>query len=774
MGKLNSFISALVSISMLMNPLAFAADSSPGPSGAEAPGSNVDVMDYAFDVERASRFFDKYGSIVPKQPDVWGESRLARYRQQFETEMAKDIDDFKTTMQAALGRSDQAYLTMALSLNAAAGGEAGGGPLQNLTGKLGNATTAIENMQKLVEAYKKLQELLNLRKKVQQQAAQKAKDAASDGQDNGAGNGGDDDGDGGDDNNAGGGADNDGGGDAGDGNGGDSDGDTTANGDDTGEDQPAPAGEEDDVASLVTAMDKLVQRTKFGDLIQGAQIGLDPSLYLDQKATYLRHLEEIRRINEGDDTADSAGYGLYLLRIPVSVNPGNQTKTGYGAEATFVVSRPPLTASQINKIMEDLVLSDVTEMLANPISKMLKTWWKIKEAASGTDSDVSQSAKEFALLAPAAPFGAFQQSYMSPGLPEIDILEGFSERLMETYKETDTEDKKAGKLKAEAGEAFKAIAETVGSHAPLDSFAARRSLFPLPPSQAQDVLGTWQLRTITESVAEKVGSEAEPAQIQAILRAEFEAACDHLQSLRLFEPQDQRVDELKHLDSPAQIAEKILAGRLDEVKLQRAEFIRALDKVTGIKSEYLNDLGQEKLHTYVPEAERPEPAPAKMAATKASAWFVYVCTGLFNHAMTVDIKSVVGSETFPAGTPNYYDGTMTKVELSVFNRYVDERWPLHVFALEPASEDQNVDDRFSERREMQLALAASFMMGNISARTMLNFARRFEMDMKTIALNRTVVAFAHGEKTFGWKFYPRVQTPQPGSNIEQLYRTMWG
>src|SRR5262249_28155516 len=41
-------------------------------------------------------------------------------------------------------------------------------------------------------------------------------------------------------------------------------------------------------------------------------------------------------------------------------------------------------------------------------------------------------------------------------------------------------------------------------------------------------------------------------------------------------------------------------------------------------------------------------------------------------------------------------------------------------------------------------------------------------------LNRTVVGFAHGDDTFGWYFYPRVQTPpEESSNIEALARLIW-
>ena len=61
-------------------------------------------------------------------------------------------------------------------------------------------------------------------------------------------------------------------------------------------------------------------------------IGVDPTVYLDEKKRFLEHLNEIRRISLGPDQNDSSGYGLYLVRLPVSITPGECTYQGYGAE----------------------------------------------------------------------------------------------------------------------------------------------------------------------------------------------------------------------------------------------------------------------------------------------------------------------------------------------------------------------------------------------------------------------------------------------------------
>src|SRR5262245_59201396 len=73
----------------------------------------------ACDVDHLEKHIDKYGSVVAKIPDVWGESRLTKYREEFEKEMFKEFDEFKPTLQGSIWRSDQAYFANAFALSAA-------------------------------------------------------------------------------------------------------------------------------------------------------------------------------------------------------------------------------------------------------------------------------------------------------------------------------------------------------------------------------------------------------------------------------------------------------------------------------------------------------------------------------------------------------------------------------------------------------------------------------------------------------------------------------
>ena len=76
----------------------------------------------AQEIDYLEHHIDTYGTVVPKSPDVWGQARLTKHRQEYERTMEKQLGAFKETMQGAIRRSDEAYLGMALSLGSASKG----------------------------------------------------------------------------------------------------------------------------------------------------------------------------------------------------------------------------------------------------------------------------------------------------------------------------------------------------------------------------------------------------------------------------------------------------------------------------------------------------------------------------------------------------------------------------------------------------------------------------------------------------------------------------
>ena len=100
-------------------------------------------------------------------------------------------------------------------------------------------------------------------------------------------------------------------------------------------------------------------------------IGLEPTILLDEQSRFLLHLQELRRITvAGDDTADMPGYGLYLLRMPVSLLPGDKTFKGKGASVT-VQAGHALPPNLLPTTFRDFVTNDLAAVLAPFIEQLL-------------------------------------------------------------------------------------------------------------------------------------------------------------------------------------------------------------------------------------------------------------------------------------------------------------------------------------------------------------------------------------------------------------------
>ncbi len=112
-------------------------------------------------------------------------------------------------------------------------------------------------------------------------------------------------------------------------------------------------------------------KDRFAGLGQAdGSLGLEPQVYLDEKIRYLDHLNELRRINLGDDVSDSAGYGLYLVRMPVSIQPGSLTKEGWGALLTATV-RPEFSPDFLASTYRNLVINDLVDQLAPVVAQLI-------------------------------------------------------------------------------------------------------------------------------------------------------------------------------------------------------------------------------------------------------------------------------------------------------------------------------------------------------------------------------------------------------------------
>ena len=141
---------------------------------------------------------------------------------------------------------------------------------------------------------------------------------------------------------------------------------------------------------------------------------------------------------------------------------------------------------------------------------------------------------------------------------------------------------------------------------------------------------------------------------------------------------------------------------------------------------------------------------------------IAVEAGLLDSQLRVDMKRVLGKDGGDdpeVDAMRFYSPKPDPAAEEKFRQYVTKRWPLITFAVDPVVDQQNIADASSVKRDLQLALAFAFSTGQINFNQLTQFQRRIEVDAETIALNRTVTSFAHGNDTFGFRFSPRFQNP---------------
>ena len=597
------------------------------------------VADLAARIAWLEHHLDVYGSIVAKQPDVWGQSRLTRHRMQYEQQMERQLGAFTERTSAAIRRSDQAFLGLALAMQSAAGRRrtTADVPVPEVTTS-NNVVTSIQGLL------------------------------------------------------------------------------PTTN---------EAAGRADPVVIARTAPFAAVPNPAalpFDD----QPLALEPTVHLDQLSRYLNHLNQLRRINEGDDTADSPGYALNLVRIPVSILPGKRTHQGHGAEIT-ITAEPLLGEDLLPVTFRNLVVNDLVDMIAPALTWCVNDPECVAWAATITG----------AAPTPAAPAEA-RRGFLA-------AVEGLRSKL-----------------------------PTI-TPAPAPSVKTRRSRLPIPFTQLADVAGIEQIAILIRDTRAALANHPANApcigymDVRGHLAEELDSAWDFLS-----------LDARRHVweELPAWNLAALVRGRhVRDLAAARCRFFTAVG--TG-------DEGGPELIPALPaadpagaccEADQPV-APLCRTTTAVLAWGILVESALLDERLATDVRESTaarGRQVSLDARPAPFFGPCPAPEARVaFADYVRCRWPIRVFALDPVSEEQNVDDAYARRRELQIAMATAAASGRLNAQAMARFTRRLEQDMAVIAINKTAVGFSHGADTFGWRFYPRVQTPPVRGGLAALGETICG
>ncbi len=577
---------------------------------------------------------DCFGTIVAKEPDVWGQGRLTRARIEYEDEMQKQLGLFTERTSASIRRSDQAFLGMALAIQSASGSRRT--PQETAVPDASGSASVINTIQGMLPTTN--------------EAAARA-----------------------------------------------------------------------DAVTIARTAPFATPANPGGIRFDDEPLALEPTVHLDQLSRYLNHLNELRRVNEGDDSSDAPGYALALVRLPVSITPGGRTRKGHGAEIT-VIAEPCLGDDLLPTTFRSLVVNDLVDIIAPAL-----TWAVNDHECLSWASTIVQPA--------ASP--PQRQGVMAA---------------MQSLR---------AKLPAASP-----------SMAP--SLKTRRSRLPIPFSQLVDVAGVEQIAILIRDTHAALATHPETRpcidymQVRGLLAEELEAAYDFL-----------AIDSHRDLwqELPEWNLATLVRGRQSrELAALRCRFFSAVG--TGDEAG-LELIGHEANEDAGPCCERPQPMPPICRSTTAVlAWAILVESALLNDRLITDTREAAtarGHAPLHGGCAGPFFGPDPAPDArAAFASYVRTRWPIRVFALDPVRDEQNVDDAYARRRELQIAMAMASANGRLNAQAMQRYTRRLELDMATIQLNQTAVGFSHGADTFGWRFYPRVQTPPTRGGLSTLGETICG
>ena len=725
------FVVWTICISLTLQGSAIAGD---GPFGFITWERRTQVEQLASRIDEMERNLDEYGSVVIKTPDVWGESRLMRHRADVETQLRARLNGFNFRINAVQATRDAAFLATAIAIQEQiAAGAAATATTPAITGDVGALTGAAPTGTNVNNV-----------------------NAATSGM---IGN---------------------------------------------------PTGNSDSF---------LVPRSKWGGFLANVDgktpaqlsVGIEPVIELDQLNRYLQHLNELRRLNEGDDNTDTPGYALNLIRIPVSVLPGRKTQEGFGAEVQLTID-PYISEEILPVAFKDFVINGVLDRIALDVLQIaqaakleeLNEFSQLPKSESNTTkppkTDASSQGTELTPspvpLVPPERTGVFRENAPSSRAFLVSYLDD-----RKTYSLQELlSGRPLGKLH-EFREELKSIEDDSGEE--LNKAAIR--VFQLPESEVTivDEKGNQASKQVTVEAISQFERIAQLSRLANINHRGQAVSPSHRTSINgttlgrvanfvysslvasgWNEDEEVHSDErFEHgLTMPATetlLREELISAYrfLSEPSLmplwtefctpdlaRRAREHRRTNPLGSVPTVDSLQLHRERFFERVSQTI-PE---ARHSVTDALAWQIIVESALLNEQLIKDMRetaSLKNCQCIPQEWTEFFGPNPPVEARYAFREYVRCKWPIHVFALDPVTQDQNIADSFSQRREMQMSLAIAAANQGMGGQALSRFVRRLEYDLETIELNRTAVGFSHGDNTFGWQFFPRVQTPPIPSNL---------
>jgi len=391
-------------------------------------------------------------------------------------------------------------------------------------------------------------------------------------------------------------------------------------------------------------------------------VALEPTVDLDEHSNYLNHLNQLRRINAGDDLTDRPGYGLYLVRIPVTLSPGPRSRRGKGAIIT-VSAKSLMTRDTLRNTLRNTVINETVNNLTQAIGTSPS---KDGEPTSGP------GAGSFSLV-------SYADTEVFYGPQSITLLKKEAERLL------------------------------------------ARDLADEPHHRSARV-ADW-LRGELEASYQLLEEAATPVRAG--------------QSVAMLDPLEEVGDLVMHRDYTK-------LARLQLASTQDQQVLRAGGRASRLEDD--------------------DPGAHRRRTSNFLGYALRIQAAAVNRRLKQDMI-----DQDPALKPDalkkvcFFEPNASEEAMRLFEKYVDEKWPLRVYAIEPVIAQQNVADGFGRRTQSAFDLAAVAPLGPLKALSGLASVglaseRRRAEDENAIRLNPTMVGFGAGERSFGWIFYPRIQT----------------
>jgi len=676
-------------------------------------GKDDSIEELANNIDWLEHYLDEWGTIVAKHPAIWGEARLTRHRDEYERVMFAELGHFQDRLNATIQTSDQNYLLNIFSLTSAV--NRGPTPILNLSPDQQKAFTPV--------APKDLKAI----------APSPATDDAT----------------------------------------------------------PHPF-------RPVSQANEL-----------SAKVMVEPIVDLEHRSHYVKFLQELRRINEGDDTSDSPGYALNLVYLPVSVLPGRKTRAGFGAEVT-ISATPVLSEALLGDTFRNLVVRDVVDQIALAVVRQAE-----KGTPSRSKSEILKDILDVQRQLAQAQCELKELKLLVDSLDQVNLTDDQLSRLRELFQSAIPVDTKypmqreftQETAKRDAKRYVEAACQRLDSiessarikissleqklaelTAELESFVSghqgagarsRKARHALPGSAMVAVFGeNVFLATANQLLSTYKGAQvrwsggdkSEESRIhlldaQQFLSAELQGAYDLLGTA------EAAPHLVQAIQGDGRTLGTLIRNRCDEeIDDRRSRFVENLGNCLGClnKSERLQQ--------------------SRRGPVIDLAWAIVVEMALLNEQLIDDMRRTAASKGCcqmsqvplmyflpnTALSPEHPNHAEYMTAAQAFNEYVRCRWPVIVFALDPVVHEQNVGDVSYRRRELQMALSLGFLSGKMNAQNLTQYARKLEQELQTIALNRTVVGFSHGNDSFGWRFQPRVQTPSPPGNLGAFSQSLFG